>query len=138
MKSIVLMMVFVMVLSVAAGDAIAVSSAGAINLTFNTSTRFEGMGSAGVAAPWGGDTNHWANPAQLAFRLPVRGHVVLTVFDARGERVRTLMDRAMGEGEHGVTWDGSDDQGRRLGSGVYYYTLQVGDQVITRKLVMLK
>lgn len=44
------------------------SGAGAINMTFNTSARFEAMGSAGVGAPWGTDTNHWANPALLAYR----------------------------------------------------------------------
>ncbi len=42
--------------------------AGAINMSFNTSARFDAMGGAGVAAPWGTDTNHWANPALLAFR----------------------------------------------------------------------
>lgn len=44
------------------------SGAGAIVYSFNTSARFEGMGGAGVGAPWGGATNHWANPAQLAYR----------------------------------------------------------------------
>ena len=51
-----------------AGLATAGSGAGAINMSFNTSARFEAMGSAGVGAPWGTDTNHWANPALLAFR----------------------------------------------------------------------
>ena len=50
----------------------AVPGAGAINQTVNTSTRFEGMGGAGVAAPWGSDTDHWANPALLAFRPGVQ------------------------------------------------------------------
>jgi hypothetical protein len=44
------------------------SGAGAINMTFNTSARAEAMGSSGVAVTWGEDTNHWANPALLAFR----------------------------------------------------------------------
>jgi len=46
----------------------AASGAGAINMTFNPSARAAGMGDTGVAIPWGGDTNHWANPAMLAFR----------------------------------------------------------------------
>jgi hypothetical protein len=52
----------------APGSATAVSGAGAINLTWNTSARAEGMGSAGCGVPWGADTNHWANPGLLAFR----------------------------------------------------------------------
>ena len=51
-----------------ASVATAGSGTGAINMSFNTSARFEAMGSAGVGAPWGTDTNHWANPALLAFR----------------------------------------------------------------------
>jgi hypothetical protein len=42
--------------------------AGAINMTFNTSARAAGMGGAGVAVAWDTETNHWANPALLAFR----------------------------------------------------------------------
>jgi hypothetical protein len=59
--------VFVLMLLIG-GPVQAGSGAGAINLSFNTSARFEAMGSAGVGAPWGTDTNHWANPALLAFR----------------------------------------------------------------------
>lgn len=47
------------------------SGAGAINMQFNTSARAAGMGQTGVAVPWGMDTNHWANPALLAFRSGV-------------------------------------------------------------------
>jgi len=48
------------------------SGAGAILYSFNTSARFEGMGGAGVGTPWGPATNHWANPAQLAYRRGVQ------------------------------------------------------------------
>jgi len=47
---------------------VAHAGSGAINMTFNTSARAEGMGSSGVAVAWDTDTNHWANPALLAFR----------------------------------------------------------------------
>lgn len=58
-----------MVGALAGPPAAAGSGAGAIAYSFNTSTRFEGLGGAGAGAPWGRATNHWANPAQLAFRL---------------------------------------------------------------------
>ncbi len=47
------------------------SGAGAINMSFNTSTRAAGMGDAGVAVAWDSDTNHRANPVLLAFRQGV-------------------------------------------------------------------
>jgi hypothetical protein len=55
-----------------AGCAIAGSGAGAIIYSFNTSARYEGMGGAGGGSPWGDATNHWANPAQLAYRRGVQ------------------------------------------------------------------
>lgn len=60
------------VLLITAGPALAISGAGAIALEFNTSVRAEGMGGAGVAVPWGGEVNDWANPALLAFRTGLR------------------------------------------------------------------
>ena len=59
-------------LLIATGPALAISGAGAIALEFNTSVRAEGMGGAGVAVPWGGEVNDWANPALLAFRTGLR------------------------------------------------------------------
>jgi|GEM_PF-341840 len=50
------------------GLSLAASGAGAINMSFNTSARANGMGNAGTAVTWGEDTNHWANSALLAFR----------------------------------------------------------------------
>ena len=55
-----------------AGNASAGSGAGAIIYSFNTSARYEGMGGAGGGSPWGDATNHWANPAQLAYRRGVQ------------------------------------------------------------------
>jgi len=60
--------ILISMLSLMANFASAASGAGAINMTFNTSARASGMGDAGVAMVWGEDTNHWANPALLAFR----------------------------------------------------------------------
>ncbi len=63
--------IFLLVISLtilASGAATAGTGAGAWLYGINTSARFEGMGSAGVGAPWGAATNLWANPAQLAYR----------------------------------------------------------------------
>ncbi len=48
--------------------AYAFSGSGAVSLTYNTSSRAEGMGGAGVGLAWDANSNHWANPALLAFR----------------------------------------------------------------------
>ncbi len=64
--------------------------------------------------------------------------VLLEVYDPAGRRVATLADRKMEPGERAVVWDGLDDEGRRLASGVYFARLTVGDETDTAKMIMLK
>ena len=64
--------------------------------------------------------------------------VKLSVFNLRGQLVRTLVDQTQGPGTYNVNWDGSDDRGRQISSGVYFYRIQAGDYVSTRKMVVLK
>jgi len=64
--------VLTVLLAVALATQAWAAGAGAVALQFNTSARASGMGGAGVANVWGGDTNVWANPALLAFRPGVR------------------------------------------------------------------
>jgi C1A family cysteine protease len=66
------------------------------------------------------------------------GSVRLTVYDLRGRKVRTLVDAHRGAGEHLAVWRGRDDGGRELGSGVYFYRMEIGDYRVERKMVLLK
>jgi len=86
MKSVTTIFILVVLLSLPAPGARAGSGAGGIVLSFNTSARAEGMGGAGVAVPWGGDTDHWANPALLAFRPGIH------YLDFRSELAKGLAD----------------------------------------------
>ena len=65
-------------------------------------------------------------------------HAKLVIYDARGHAVRTLVDEVQAAGPQQVMWDGRDDQGRQVGSGVYLYQLVAGRQQINRKMVLLK
>jgi len=66
------------------------------------------------------------------------GHVSLKVYTIKGELVRTLVDRSMPAGEHVAQWDGRNNLGENLASGVYFYRLVSGERVLTRKAVLLK
>jgi len=65
-------------------------------------------------------------------------NVLLKVFDTRGILVRTLVAGLREPGVYNVFWDGTDNNGRSLASGVYFYRLQAGDYAPTRKMVLLK
>ncbi len=79
------------------------------------------------------------NPlTQIAYELPVAGEVSLVVYDATGRRVRVLQDGQMAAGSHRVTWDGSNDQGGSVASGVYFYRLETQQESSTRSMVLVK
>lgn len=67
------------------------------------------------------------------------GAVTIRIFNASGALVRSLVDRPHAAGAYTVRWNGTDDHGRRLGSGVYFYEIQMaGGFRDARKLVLLK
>jgi hypothetical protein len=79
------------------------------------------------------------NPkTMIRFALPNTGNARLDVFDVEGRRVRVLADGNHEAGEHELTWDGRDDAGRSLSSGVYFYRLQAEELNETRKMLLLK
>ena len=79
------------------------------------------------------------NPSTvIGFELSVPGPVQLQVYNVLGQRIATLVDRLMPAGKHKVLWDGRTESGARSASGVYLYRLKVGDQIETRKMMLLK
>ena len=79
------------------------------------------------------------NPqTKIDFALPKAGQVDLKVYDVRGALVRTLVSGSLDAGTHSVIWQGHDDRGQRVPSGVYFYRLQTGSDVLTRRMTMIK
>jgi agmatine/peptidylarginine deiminase len=79
------------------------------------------------------------NPATtFSFELKYPGPALLTVIDARGRLVRTLVRGEQTAGTHEVVWDGRDDGGRQVASGVYYYRLQAAGLQYTRAATLIK
>ncbi len=79
------------------------------------------------------------NPSTaIPFSLPERMFVNLSVYNVEGRRVRTLLDQTVPGGYQEAVWDGKDDGGRPVSSGVYFYHLKAGEKVLTNQLVLLK
>jgi len=74
----------------------------------------------------------------IAYDLLRAGDVTLSVYDVRGALVATLASGRRGAGTHRETWNGTDDTGALVSSGVYYYRLEVGATTTTKKMVLLK
>jgi hypothetical protein len=79
------------------------------------------------------------NPTtEISFDLPEAANARLVIYNIMGQRVVTLVDRFTEAGTHSVTWNSTDDQGHRVGSGVYFYRLEAGAFVDTKKMILLK
>jgi len=79
------------------------------------------------------------NPTtQIRYELPKAGQVTLSIYNSIGQEVRRLVEREQSAGYHLVTWNGRDQHGKAVPSGVYHYRLQVGDYVVTKKMIMAK
>jgi flagellar hook assembly protein FlgD len=64
--------------------------------------------------------------------------VSLVIYNVSGARVRTLVDEARPAGRHEAFWDGRDDRGTQVGSGVYFYRMQQTGFTATKKMLLLK
>ena len=81
-------------------------------------------------------------PATVRYEVGQSADVQLTLYDVRGRKVRTLADGIHSQGTFTTTWDGRDDQGRRVASGVYFCRLTTEGteerSEVRRKLLFLK
>jgi FtsP/CotA-like multicopper oxidase with cupredoxin domain len=79
------------------------------------------------------------NPAtQISFALPAAGEVSLNVYNINGQEVRRLASGVHSAGQHSVMWDGKDNLGNSVVSGIYFYRLQAGNFLQTKKMVLLR
>ncbi len=79
------------------------------------------------------------NPTtHIEFSLKKAGRVELAVYNINGQKVRTLVSGEMEADNHKVTWNGKDDRGNSVSSGVYFYRLQTSEVSQTKKMLMLK
>ena len=82
--------------------------------------------------------NPSSGSAVIPFGLPEKALVSCDLFDVAGRRVRQLVRGELPEGHYRIAWDGRDDLGRPLSSGVYFYRLQSGEVVLGNKLILLR
>lgn len=79
------------------------------------------------------------NPTtNITFNVPKNAFVTLDVVNVNGQKIRTLVNEQRATGTHTVTWDGYDDQGRQMPSGVYFYQMAAEDFSKTRKMLLAR
>lgn len=79
------------------------------------------------------------NPTtSISYTIPNSIEVKLVVFNALGQAVRTLVDEVQPAGNHRTVWNGRDDNGRIVPSGLYFYQIRAGEFVESKRMLLLK
>jgi hypothetical protein len=79
------------------------------------------------------------NPeTEISFSLPERSQASLVIYNILGEKVKILVDQSMEAGVHTVHWNGKDQAGNPVASGIYFYKLTAGDLFLAKKMVLTK
>jgi len=79
------------------------------------------------------------NPSTfIAFEKKDKGHIQIDIFNIRGQKVRALLDDVLDEGVYNIEWNGNDEHGRSVGSGVFFYQMKTSEYSAIKKMVLMK
>ena len=79
------------------------------------------------------------NPeTSISFSMQEAGDVSLEIYNIRGQKVKTLLNEHREAGQHSVVWNGTDDNNKRVSSGVYFYRMRKGRFSSTKKMILMK
>jgi len=91
---------------------------------------------------WSGATSRAPNAGNpqttIRYQLPKTTQVVLKIYNTFGQEVRTLVNARQPAGMNSVVWDGRDQSGKEVRSGIYIYRLQTGESIQSRKLSFVR
>jgi len=79
------------------------------------------------------------NPeTSISFQVPKTSHIKIDVFNLLGQHIRTLVDEKKSPESYQIIWNGFDDQGQAVSSGVYLYKMQAGDFTAIKKMALVR
>ncbi|MBC8416068.1 MAG: T9SS type A sorting domain-containing protein [Candidatus Cloacimonetes bacterium] len=79
------------------------------------------------------------NPVtNIAFSLGEATHVTLEVYNVKGEKVKTLVDKVLEANNHVITWDGRNNTNKSVASGIYFYKMKAEKYTATKKMILMK
>ena len=103
-----------------------------------TATGISGQTTRGAFALHDAVPNPFNPTTRIEFDVARSGYVSLRIYDALGRHVYTLVDDNLPSGPHQRTWNGTNDTGQRVATGVYFYKMTAGAFTKTRRVVLLK
>ncbi len=80
--------------------------------------------------------NPFSSATVVSYELKAQSDIQVTIFDILGRVVRRITAGAQSVGAHSILWDGSNNAGQRVASGIYFYTLQAGGESRTKRMIL--
>jgi len=74
----------------------------------------------------------------IEYTVPQRSHVTITIYNILGQELATIVDEEKAAGEYSVVWNGKQEDGKPVSSGVYFYALKTDELVDSKKMLLLK
>ncbi|NQV18457.1 MAG: T9SS type A sorting domain-containing protein [Armatimonadetes bacterium] len=62
----------------------------------------------------------------------------IIIYNMKGQKVKTLVNERFPAGQHSIVWDGTNDNHKKVSSGVYFYRMTAGDYTSTKKMILMK
>ncbi|MCI0695083.1 S41 family peptidase [candidate division KSB1 bacterium] len=79
------------------------------------------------------------NPSTtITYTLPKETIVILEIFNLLGQKVRILVNERHSKGVHSIVWEGTNDMGQTVNSGFYVYRLKAGDEILSKKMLLMR
>ncbi len=82
--------------------------------------------------------NPCSQKTTIQYELPHPVLITLRVYNLSGQIVSTLIKQEQAAGKYSVNWNGTDDQGKALSSGIYYYSLQSPSHIVNKQLIIIR
>ena|GEM_PF-4255650 len=74
----------------------------------------------------------------IEYSMQKAGNVSIEIYNVRGQKIKSLINTYVSEGEHSVIWDARDDNGREVGSGMYLYVMKTDDYSSVMRMTLMK
>lgn len=74
----------------------------------------------------------------IKYAIPSNDKVEIIIYNTPGQRVKILLNENQEAGFHEMIWDATNDAGGRVGSGIYYYSVEAGEHKAVKKMILLK
>jgi flagellar hook assembly protein FlgD len=82
--------------------------------------------------------NPFSSQTAIRYSIPSECNVSLSIYDISGKLVKNLVDETMNKGVYAVSWNGNDNNGRKVGQGAYFYILKTAGENIQKKMLLLR